>query len=652
LIPSRRITLVLLFLGLLAGTHALAAQDAPDAAPKFDVKAHYTKYEYRIPMRDGVHLFTAIYVPKDDSHSYPFLINRTPYSIGPYGVDNYPSQLGPSPDFDQAGYIFVFQDVRGRYMSEGNFVEMTPHIDHKKSSQDVDDSSDLYDTIDWLLKNVPNNNGKAGIWGISYPGFYTSASMIDSHPALKAASPEAPMTNLFMGDDSYHGGAFMLAANFDFYAFFHPQEKPGPPKEELPFNYGTQDGYQFYLNVGPLAKLSHYLEGKTVLWDDQVDHDTYDEYWKIRDLAPHLKNIHCAVLTVGGLFDAEDIAGPLLTYHAIAKYNPGTVNILVEGPWVHGGWYRLNGNHLGHANFASDTAEFYRKHILFPFFEQYLKGEGDAKLPGAYVFETGTNVWRQYPSWPPKQAEQQTLYFHAGGSLSFQPPAAASPAFDEYISDPAKPVPFVGYTALDVPQEYMVSDQRFASKRTDVLVYQTPPLEEDVTIAGPVSPRLFVSTSGTDSDWDVKLIDVYPSDYPAEKSPDSDKPFTDVPPPSFTMAGYQQLVRGEPFRGKFRHSFEKPEPFTPGKMEEVDFSMPDINHTFRRGHRIMVQVQSSWFPLTDRNPQTFVDIPNAKPSDFVKATERVYRDRQQPSGVEVKVLPNPAETGTAEPSPK
>jgi putative CocE/NonD family hydrolase len=639
--PHRLWSFVLII--LLFASNAFP-QNKPDA-PDYNVKEHYTKYEYRIPMRDGVHLFTAVYLPKDSSSRYPFLIVRTPYSVSPYGVDHYRKQLGPSPEFDKAGYIFVFQDVRGRYMSEGTFVEMRPHIDNKKSTKDVDDSSDLYDTIDWLLKNVPNNNGNAGIWGISYPGFFTSASIIDSHPALKAASPQAPMTDLFMGDDAYHNGAFMLDANFDFYTFFYPQEKPSlPPKTTAEFDYGTKDAYEFYLNAVPIGNLSKLLTGNSALWNDQMRHDTYDDYWKVRNLAPHMKNIHCAVLTVGGWFDAEDLQGPFSTFHAIDEHNSGIFNALVIGPWVHGGWARYDGEHLGRVEFAANTADFYRKHILFPFFEQYLKSDGSAKLPRAYVFETGTNVWRQYDAWPPKQAEKKTLYFHANGELSFDPPASDARAFDEYISDPAKPVPFVSYQSQDVPQEYMDSDQRFASSRTDVLVYETPVLQEDVTITGPISPRLFVSTSGTDSDFDVKLIDVYPNDYPDskfDKLEGEDNPRTDVPPPPFTMAGYQQLVRGEPFRGKFRHSFEKPEPFTPGKAEQIDFTMPDINHTFRRGHRIMAQVQSSWFPLTDRNPQTFVDIPSAKPSDFVKATERIYHTKEQPSGIVVGVMASP-----------
>jgi uncharacterized protein len=641
----RQIAFLAIALFLAASTARAQAAPKPDA-PEFDIKEHYTKYEVRIPMRDGVRLFTAVYVPKDSSRPYPFLINRTPYSISPYGVDQYRTQLGPSPDFDKAGYIFVMQDVRGRFMSQGKFIEMRPHIDIKKSTSDVDDSSDLYDTIDWLLVNIPNNNSRAGIWGISYPGFFTSASMIDTHPALKAASPQAPMTDLFRGDDAYHGGAFMLAANFGFYAFFRPQANPElPAKITVPFNFGTPDGYEFFLKAGTLQNLGKLLGGQEDLWLDQVHHDTYDDYWKARNLANHVKNVHCAVLTVGGWFDAEDLQGPFTLFHAIDRDNPEIFNALVVGPWVHGGWYRYEGNHLGRVSFAANTGDYYRKNIIFPFFEQYLKGSGDAKLPKAYVFETGTNVWRQYDSWPPKSADKKTLYLHSNGVLSFDPPKDEATTYDEYVSDPNKPVPFVNYVAQTVPQEYMASDQRFAASRNDVLTYQTDVLQEDVTIVGPVSPRLFVSTTGTDSDWDVKLIDVYPPDYPESNldgpRPDDRARPSDVAPPPFIMGGYAQLVRGEPFRGKFRHSFEKPEPFTPNKVEEVTFAMQDVNHTFQRGHRIMVQIQSTWFPLTDRNPQVFINIPDAKPSDFVKATQHIYHATSQASAIETNVLPTP-----------
>jgi putative CocE/NonD family hydrolase len=625
----------------LAFTAARAQQTAPEAAREDYVRAHYTKYEYRIPMRDGKRLFTSVYVPKEQAGGpYPFLINRTPYSVAPYGEDQYPRHLGPSDEFEKSGYIFVYQDVRGRWMSEGEFAEMRPHIDVKKLPRDVDDSSDTYDTIEFLLKHVANNNGKAGIYGISYPGFYTSASIIDSHPALVAASPQAPMTNLFQGDDGYHGGAFMLSANFGFYApFFHPQEGPQTPKPTVEFNMGTPDSYKFYLQAGNVANLDKlYLKGSNWLFNDQVKHDTYDAYWQARDLSQHMKNVRCAVLVVGGWYDAEDLSGPYKTFYAINKFNPQTPTTLVEGPWVHGGWARGDGSHLGDVEFNAKTGDYFRANVQFPFFEHYLKGKGAAQ-PRAVVFETGTNVWRNLDAWPPKAAVARTLYFHANGKLSFEEPTEES-GVDEYVSDPNHPVPFVGYTTDTVPQRYMVDDQRFASYRPDVLVYETEPLEEDVTIAGPISPRLKIASSGTDSDFDVKLIDVYPEDYPdPEDETRPNKRILDAPP--LHMGGYEQLLRGEPFRAKFRNSWEKPEPLTPGKEADLNFTMPDLFHTFRRGHRIMVQVQSSWFPLTDRNPQTFTDIPNAQPEQFQKATEQVFRQKDAASGVEVLVLPQP-----------
>jgi putative CocE/NonD family hydrolase len=624
-------------ISLLASIGA-GAQQKPDAPTEDYVKAHYTKYEYRIPMRDGKKLFTSVYVPKDTAQAYPIMMDRTPYSVAPYGEDQYRTTLGPSDEFEKSGYIFVYQDVRGRYMSEGTFVEMRPHIDVKKVPQDVDDASDTYDTIDYLLKHVPNNNGKVGIWGISYPGFYTSASMIDSHPALKACSPQAPMTDLFMGDDGYHGGAFMLAANFGFYSSFKPFPEPSLPPKEVPFEFGTPNGYEFYLKAGSLSDLDKtYLHGKNFLFTDQVSHNTYDAYWQARDISRHMKNVKCAVMTVGGWFDAEDLSGPFKTYNAVEANNPGTPNTLVEGPWVHGGWSRSDGDHLGDVAFNAKTGEYFRKEIQFPFFEHYLKDKG-AVPPEAYVFETGTNVWRKYPNWPPKAAQAKMLYFHPGGKLSFDAPTTDSAA-DEYISDPEHPVPFVNYITDTVPQRYMVDDQRFAATRADVLVYTSDVLDEDVTIVGPVSPKLKIASSGTDSDFVVKLIDVYPNNFPNPAADNTGKRVLGAPP--LMMGGYEQLLRGEPMRAKFRDSWEKPEPLTPGRMTALNFTMPDLNHTFRKGHRIMVQVQSSWFPLVDRNPQTFVDIPNAKPEDFRKATEKVFHGKGSESGVEVLVLSQP-----------
>ncbi|MBC3863328.1 CocE/NonD family hydrolase [Undibacterium jejuense] len=629
----------------LAATTAVASISESTETVTSNVREHYTKYEYQVPMRDGTRLFTVIYVPKDKAHTYPFLMVRTPYGTGVhyndelhYGVDFYPKNLGPSKDFEDCGYIFVNQDVRGRYMSEGVWQEMTPHNNSRLQPGQGIESQDMHDTVDWLLKNIPGNNGKVGIWGISYPGFYTSASIIDSHPAIKAASPQAPVTDLFMGDDSYHGGAFMLAANFDFYSSFTTEKNPTPlPKNWGSFDYGTKDAYQYFLKYQSLKNIAAQLSDKQrELFMPNVEHSTYDDFWKSRNIAPHLKNIKAAVLTVGGWYDAEDVHGPVATYDSIKANNKGQFNGLVLGPWVHGGWAGADGRMLGDVDFGAKTGEYYRKNILFPFFEHYLKGVEAKPLAEATVFETGTNVWREYASWPPQQAQSKTLYFGADRTLSWTPPAATAAAYDEYVSDPKKPVPYISYVAIGVPREYMVSDQRFASTRSDVLVYQSEVLQEDVTVVGPVMPKLFVSSTGTDADWVVKLIDVYPSDYPDEHAPRERG--HDVPPPTVTMAGYQQLVRGEPMRAKFRNSFERPEPLVANQITPLTYKMPDINHTFRRGHRIMVQVQSSWFPLVDLNPQQFMDIPKANPEDFQKATQRVYRAPGQYSGIAVQVL--------------
>lgn len=649
----------ILFLSLNGGVSAATTnkamssdtQETSDAA-KSTLRGRYTKFEYRIPMRDGVKLFTVVYVPKDASKTYPFLMSRTPYGSGVhvqgeshYGVDYFPVALGPSKEFEDSGYIFVNQDVRGRFMSEGKWQEMTPHLKVSRTAGEGVESRDMHDTVEWLLKNVAGNNGKVGIWGISYPGFYTSASVIDSHPAIKAASPQAPVTDLYMGDDSYHGGAFMLAANFAFYANFTHEANPTTlPKKWEEFDYGTEDGYQFFLSHTSLKNITATLTSKQLEYlMPTIAHSNYDDFWKAMSIAPHLKNIRAAVLTVGGWYDAEDLQGALTTYQSIKRNHGGSAmafNGLVMGPWAHGGWAHSDGAKLGHVNFDAKTGEYFRKNIVFPFFEQYLKSVTSKVMPEAQVFETGTNVWRNYSAWPPREAQARTLYFGQNGSLNWAAPLAlpadANPSFDEYVSDPKKPVPFISYTATGAPQEYMVSDQRFASTRPDVLVYQTPILEEDVTLLGPVTPKLFVSTTGSDADWVVKLIDVYPNDYP-NVSPANEKG-NDVAPPTVNMSGFQQLVRGEPLRGKFRNSFETPQPFVPGKVESVSYSMPDINHTFRRGHRIMVQIQSSWFPLIDLNPQKFMDIPQANPDDFQKATQRIYRAPGQSSGLAVQVL--------------
>jgi hypothetical protein len=580
-------------------------------------------------MRDGKKLFTAVYAPKDTSQPYPILLSRTPYSVSPYGEDNYRTSLGPAEIFAKDGFIFVYQDVRGRWMSEGDFADVRPVVDSKTGPSVTDESTDAWDTIDWLIKHVPNNNGRAGLWGGSYPGFYAAAGMIDAHPALKAVSPQAPIADWFIGDDFHHNGALYLPHMFRFfYGFGRLRPEPITEAPPLPDATHNPDAYDYFLRLGPLSNIDEKVfKGDIAFWREMVKHPNYDQFWQARNLRPHLKNIKPAVLTVGGWFDAEDLFGTLNTYKSIEQQSPAAHNRLVMGPWFHGGWFGA-GDHLGAVSFDSKTGEFFGEHIELPFFQYYLKERSDLDLPKAYVFETGSNQWRKYDAWPPKDAQVKSIYFHPGGKLSFTPPSEDA-AFDEYISDPAKPVPYISETSPTMTREHMVEDQRFASTRPDVLVYETEPLTADVTLAGPVNPRLFVSTTGTDSDWVVKLIDVYPDNFP---NPDPN-------PTGVKMGGYQQLVRGELMRGRYRHSYEKPEPFTPGKVDQVDYTMPDINHTFRRGHRIMVQVQSSWFPLADRNPQKFVDIYTAKASDFQKATQRVYRSRTAPSAVQVQVLP-------------
>jgi putative CocE/NonD family hydrolase len=624
----------------LARVDAPRAQTPPAPAPApltgVDlVRATYTKYEHLVPTRDGARLFTAIYVPKDTSRRYPFLLVRTPYSVRPYGVDQYPSALGPSEHFQKEGFIFVYQDARGRYLSEGEFQQVRP-FKPNKGPKDIDESTDTYDTIEWLLKNVPNHNGRAGMTGISQPGFHVAASIIDSHPALVAASPQAPTADYYMGDDEYHNGAFMLGANFGFYsAFVARGPTPERPRPALRFDPGTPDMYDFFLRTPvPLARMNAMLfGGKAAYFQEIVDHTTYDDFWKKRSVWRFMTGVKCAVLNVGGWFDAEDPVGPLRVYQAVEAKNPGIANVLVMGPWSHGGWSRGTGATLGNLNFGIQTAEFFREQIQFPFFMQYLKDK-PASMPEAWMFLTGVNEFRRLDAWPLKDATPTTLYFDAGGVLSRTPPARAD-QFDEYVSDPARPVPYVGYIAPGMTADYMTEDQRFASRRTDVLVYQTPVLDADMVVAGPVKVQLHVATTGTDADFVVKLVDVYPDDFPTPAPPAGQPVRADA----VSMGGYQQLVRGEPFRGKYRRSFEKPEPFVPAQPAVITYELPDVYHAFRKGHRVMVQVQSSWFPLVDRNPQVFMEIPTATPADFTKATQRVYRSSAMASSITVMTQP-------------
>lgn len=624
-------------IGLVGAPAARAEEKGRDA-----VRARYTKYEYRIPMRDGVKLFTSVYVPKDagGSRRYPVLLNRTPYSVAPYGSDAYRDGVGPSEAAAKEGFIFVYQDVRGRFLSEGQFVDVRPH-NPAKGPKDVDESSDTWDTIEWLLKKLPWDNGRVGMWGISYPGFYASMGTIDAHPALVATSPQAPIADWFIGDDFHHNGAFFLPHAFNFLSSFGKPRPEPTTKREARFDHKTQDGYRFFLDAGPMPSYDRkYLKGEVAFWKEILSHDTYDAFWQARNTRPHLKGVRPAVLTVGGWFDAEDLFGALETYKAIERQSPGASNRLVMGPWSHGGWAGGTGEALGKVRFGQETAPFFQERIELPFFRHHLKGGDDPKLPEAYVFETGRNEWRALDAWPPLDAKPLELFLSARGRLSKNGPADAGEAFDEYVSDPAKPVPFIEETSIGMTAEYMVGDQRFASRRPDVLVYETEPLEEDLTIAGPITASLRVSTTGTDADWVVKLIDVYPDDYPVQPDEGVRPGRGDDAPRHSKMGGYQQLVRGEPFRGKFRKSFEAPEPFVPGQVEKVEFAMPDAFHTFRRGHRVMVQVQSSWFPLVNLNPQGFVKINEATEADFRKATQRVWRTAAQPSLVRLHVVGN------------
>ena len=611
---------------LLAACYASASITL--AQPEADVKAHYNKIEQQITMRDGIKLFTSIYTPKDKSKKYPIMLSRTPYSVAPYGPNEYKTSVGPSLLFQKERFIFVYQDVRGKLMSEGDYVNMRPHIP-SKTGKAVDESSDTWDTIDWLVKNVPNNNGRVGMWGISYPGFYTTMGIIDAHPALKAASPQAPIADWFIGDDFHHNGTLFLPHAFNFLATFG-QPRPKPTTEFAPrFEHGTPDGYKFFLEMGPVANADKkYLKGQVAFWNEMLAHPNYDDYWRDRSTLAHLKSVRPAVMTVGGWFDAENLYGALNTYKTIERMNPGARNTLVMGPWFHGGWSRGDGELLGNVRFGAPTSVFYREKIELPFFNCLLKDRCDRTLPEAYVFETGSNQWRTYDQWPPANTKRAGIFLHPGGTLSFSRPISSRFAYDEYVSDPARPVPSINSTAIGMTREYMTDDQRFAATRPDVLVYQTEPLRETVTLAGPIVATLFVSTSGTDSDFVVKLIDVFP-----DSTPDIEPNPTGV-----RMGGYQMLVRGEPMRARFRNSYTKPEAMAPNRVTKIEFTLPDANHAFLKGHRIMVQIQSSWFPLVDRNPQTFVDINRATESDFRKATQRVYRSPQYGSHLTLTVL--------------
>jgi len=580
-------------------------------------------------MRDGIKLYTIIYVPKDSSQRYPILIQRTPYSVWPYGSSNYPPGIMPGK-MQKEKYIYVKQDVRGRHMSEGINEEVTPYIVNKKSNKDVDESSDTYDTIDWLLKFLKNHNGRVGLFGISYPGFYATASLPGAHPAIKAVSPQAPVTDEFAGDDVNHNGAFFLLDNFRFMeAYDRPRDGP-IYYYKIPLFSPTHyaDAYKFFLDMKTIKETNgpNYFNGKGKYWNEYLANDIYNSYWRSRNIRQHLKNITIPTLVVGGWFDAEDLFGALRTYEAIEKQSPGNKNFLVMGPWTHGAWAAAEWKEFGTHQFGTDVNKYFQDSIEMAFFNYYLKDKGNFNASEATMFETGTNQWKHFNQWPPVNTMPKNFYFGPNNTLLNNKNTALK-SYSEYVSDPAKPVPYTSGIHAGRNDEYMIEDQRFAAIRPDVLVFESDTLTDDMTIAGPIVADLFVSITGSDADFIVKLIDVLP-EY--EKNIDK-KPGT-------TMAGMQRLVRAEVIRGKFRNNLSKPEPFVPGKVAEIKFALNDALHTFKKGHRIMVQVQSSWFPLVDRNPQKFLRIPEATESDYQKATIKIFHDATNSSKIILPVM--------------
>jgi uncharacterized protein len=594
------------------------------------VANNYVKWEKMVPMRDGIQLFTTIYLPKDSTEKHPILFSRTPYSCAPYGTA-FNSGLWQSYrlKYLKEKYIMVQQDVRGRYMSEGEFVDVRPFNPNKKGKE-FDEASDTYDAIDWLINNLPGNNQQVGVFGISYPGFYTSMAALSGHPALRAVSPQAPVTDWFEGDDFHHNGAFFQMDGFGFYSVFgKPRPKPTTDYGDG-FKYPTRDNYEFYLRAGTLKNLAAMIGDSIKFWHELYQHPNLDDFWKARNVRNFTTNIKPAILVVGGLFDAEDCFGAWRLYESIEQKSPATNNKIVMGPWCHGCWARQDGSKLGYVEFGSNTSQWYQDNIEIPFFNFYLKGKGELKLNEATIFFSGANEWKTFETWPPKNATAQNAYLQAGGKIKMAQSPQMVNAFinsvTSYISDPAHPVPYTEDVHFRRTREYMLDDQRFANRRSDVASFQTEVLTEDMTVSGAPVADLFVSTSGTDADFVVKIIDVFPDDFRNEGKYE------------YPMGGYQMLVRGEVMRGKYRNSFEKPEPFVPGQPTKVRFRLPDIAHTFKKGHRLMIQIQSSWFPLVDRNPQKFVNIYQADEKDFMKAEIKIYHDAAHASAIELPVL--------------
>ncbi|GLX78362.1 glutaryl-7-ACA acylase [Thalassotalea insulae] len=590
------------------------------------IRQHYAKYEYQIPMRDDKTLFTTVYTPYDNSKAHPILMQRTPYSVGPYGVNNYRSRLGPSEAFEKEGFIFVFQDVRGRFRSQGEYVNMRPQDAYLRGKNAVDDATDTYDSIEWLVKNIERNNGKVGMWGTSYPGYYTSVASINAHPALKAISPQAPIADWFF-DDFHRNGAFALPMAFVFFDTFDnfPKEKHSywPEGQDM----ATHDGYQFFLDLGPLSNVNKsYFHNKRPFWDELTEHPNYDQYWQSRNLLPHLNNTKPATLIVGGWYDTEDLYGPLKTYQTMSHGNQKDHIQLVMGPWFHGQWNRDDGNKMGEADNGFNTSDWFQKNVLLPFFNQHLKSGDDAYIAQATVFDTGANRWQRFEQWPPNAVTKQTLYLQANESLSADKPKVKN-SFSEYLSDPNKPVPHSKKIGRGWDREYMAEDQRFAARRPDVLIFETEPLTEDMTLSGNIELKLQFSTSQSAADLIVKLVDVFPAKD--ENNNKLDK----------TLGNRHELVRWGSIRGRFRDSMTEPKPFVPNQVTPVNFELYDVMHTFKRGHKLQILVQSSMFPFLDRNPQHYVDnIFKAMEADFVKADHRIYHQVGNASQIELSVL--------------
>lgn len=597
---------------------------------------HYTFKTVKMKMRDGISLYAELHIPKDisKSHPYPFLMERTPYNAS--SSSKRITRTEALMKLAREGFIFVFTDVRGRWHSEGTYINERPEGPNpdKKKQKEIDESTDTYDSIDWLLANVPGNNGKVGVWGVSYPGFYATVAAMSNHPALKAVSPQAPVTDWFAGDDVHHNGAFFWMDFFTFFPFFDNDDPTGKtfhPFGVLPFK--ESDNYDYFLKKvkTPLNANTSFFKDSILFWNDILNHPNGDAFWKNMNPLNSVKEIKPALLTVGGWYDAEDLYGTLKTYKSYKNLTPNTENKITMGPWFHGGWWS-KGESLGDTHFGSETGVYYIDSIFLPFMKSHLKGKGNDPLAIATVFETGTNLWRKFDTWPPKNTQDRSLFLDAAGILTTNAPQTGN-AYSEYLSDPAHPVPYQGIISFERTRDYMVDDQRFADRRPDVITFETEPLSEDIRMAGPVSADLFVSLSTSDADFVVKLIDVLPRPEKAKNAGRTGDPGKTSP-----EQGYEHLVRAEIMRGKFRNSLENPEPFTPGAITPVNFDLPDLFHTFQKGHRIMVQIQSSWFPLVDRNPQQFLDINKAKPEDYIASQVRIYRDKEHPSHIVFHVL--------------